>query len=45
MSLALARRVGGTFLSTDHHELDALKAAGVCEVEFIRYSGPPSVIQ
>ena len=34
--LALARRVGGTFLTTDHHEMDPLKAAGVCSIEFIR---------
>lgn len=34
--LALTRRVEGIFLSTDHHELEAIKAAGVCPVEFIR---------
>ena len=34
--LALARRVACPFLSTDHHELDAICAAGVCAVEFIR---------
>ena len=34
--LALTRRLHGTFYTTDHHELDALKAAGVCAIEFIR---------
>lgn len=34
--LALTRRVGGTFLSTDHHELEVIHAAGVCPIEFIR---------
>jgi len=34
--LALARRVGGVFLTTDHHELDALAEAGVCDIRFIR---------
>ncbi|MBI3948044.1 MAG: PIN domain-containing protein [Armatimonadetes bacterium] len=34
--LALARSAGGVFLSTDHHELEAIHAAGVCTVEFIR---------
>ena len=33
--LALVRRLRGTFYTTDHHELDALKAAGVCDIEFI----------
>lgn len=34
--LALARRAGTAFLSTDHHELGAIHAAGVCPIEFIR---------
>ena len=34
--LALARRSGGTFLTTDHHELDAIQAAGLCPIQFIR---------
>jgi len=34
--LALARRLACPFVSTDHHELDAVKAAGVCDVLFIR---------
>lgn len=34
--LALARRVEGTFLTTDHHEMDPLAEAGVCDIQFIR---------
>ncbi len=34
--LALTRRVNGVFLSTDHHELEAINAAGVCRVHFVR---------
>ena len=34
--IALARRVDGTLLTTDHHELDATQAAGVCKVQFVR---------
>ncbi len=34
--VALARRLGCQFASTDHHELDAVHAAGVCDVIFIR---------
>lgn len=34
--LSLARRLGCPFASTDHHELDAVKIAGVCDVLFIR---------
>jgi len=34
--LALARRVGGTFLTTDHHELETIQAAGLCTIQFIR---------
>ena len=34
--LAFARRVGGAFLTTDHHELEPIDEAGVCKVEFIR---------
>ncbi len=34
--IALARRLGCQFASTDHHELDAVRAAGVCDVLFIR---------
>lgn len=34
--LALARRTGGTFLTTDKHELERLRDLGVCPIEFIR---------
>ena len=34
--LALARREGGAFLITDHHELDPLAQAGVRDIRFIR---------
>ncbi len=34
--IALARRLDCEFVSTDHHELDAVHAAGVCKLLFIR---------
>ena len=34
--LALTRRTAGVFLSTGHHELEAIQAAGVCTIQFIR---------
>ena len=34
--VALARRLDCEFVSTDHHELDAVDAAGVCKLNFIR---------
>ncbi len=34
--VALARRLDCEFVSTDHHELDAVAAAGVCKLLFIR---------
>jgi PIN domain nuclease of toxin-antitoxin system len=34
--LALTLRVGGEFVSSDHHELDAIAAAGVCPIRFFR---------
>lgn len=34
--VALARRLNCEFVSTDHHELDAVHAADVCDVLFIR---------
>ncbi|MBI3945591.1 MAG: PIN domain-containing protein [Armatimonadetes bacterium] len=34
--LALARRVGGTFLSTDRHELDNDAVRALCPIRFIR---------
>ncbi len=35
-AVALARRLNCPLISTDHHELDAVHAAGVCDVKFIR---------
>jgi hypothetical protein len=35
-AMALTNRVGGTLLTTDHHELDALALLGVCPMKFIR---------
>ena len=34
--VALARRLNAPLVSTDHHELDAIDKAGVCQVLFIR---------
>lgn len=34
--MALTRTLHGVFLTSDHHELDALKQLGVCDIEFIR---------
>jgi predicted nucleic acid-binding protein len=34
--VALARRLGAEFLTTDRHELTALEAAGVARIVFIR---------
>ena len=34
--VALVRRLRATFLTTDHHELEAIHAAGVCPIRFIR---------
>lgn len=34
--IALARRLNCEFVSTDHHELDAVAASGVCKLLFIR---------
>ncbi len=35
-AIALTKRVGGTLLSSDHHELDPLAALAVCTINFIR---------
>jgi PIN domain nuclease of toxin-antitoxin system len=35
-AITLTRRVGGTLLTSDHHELDPLAAIGVCPITFIR---------
>jgi hypothetical protein len=34
--IALARRVGGELVSSDHHELDPFLPLGLCRVLFIR---------
>jgi predicted nucleic acid-binding protein len=36
VGLALARSLNATFVTSDHHELDALADAGVCRIRFIR---------
>jgi uncharacterized protein with PIN domain len=35
-AVALANRIEGRLVTTDHHELDAVAEQGICEVEFIR---------
>lgn len=35
-AIALTNRVGGTLLSSDHHELDEISSAGICSITFIR---------
>jgi len=35
-AITLTNRVGGTLLTSDHHEMDAIVAAGICSVTFIR---------
>ncbi len=35
-AIALTNWLGGTLLTSDHHELDPLATAGVCPIEFIR---------
>jgi hypothetical protein len=35
-AISLTNRVGGTLLTSDHHELDAVAAAGICPITFIR---------
>ncbi|MCA1612900.1 MAG: type II toxin-antitoxin system VapC family toxin [Acidobacteria bacterium] len=35
-AVTLTNRVGGTLLTSDHHELDRVAAAGICSVTFIR---------
>lgn len=35
-AIALTNRVGGTLLTSDHHEMDPIAAAGVCSITFIR---------
>lgn len=35
-AVALARRLGATLVSSDHHEFDPLAQAGACHILFIR---------
>jgi PIN domain nuclease of toxin-antitoxin system len=35
-AITLTNRVGGTLLTSDHHELDAIATAGACSIAFIR---------
>ena len=35
-ALALTLRLGGELVTSDHHELDALAAAGICPINFFR---------
>lgn len=35
-AIVLTNRVGGTLLTSDHHELDPVAAAGICNITFIR---------
>lgn len=34
--ITLANRAGGSLLTSDHHEMDSVAAAGVCSITFIR---------
>lgn len=35
-AIALTNRLSGSLLTSDHHELDAVAAAGICPITFIR---------
>jgi uncharacterized protein len=35
-AVAFARKVEGELLTSDHHELEAIAAAGVCRIKFFR---------
>ncbi len=35
-AITLTNRVGGTLLTSDHHEMDKIAASGVCSITFIR---------
>jgi len=35
-AVALTKRVGGTLLTSDHHEFDQLATLGICPITFIR---------
>ncbi|MCL5104690.1 MAG: PIN domain-containing protein [Armatimonadetes bacterium] len=34
--VTLAQRMGGEFVTTDHHELDSISQQGVCPIRFVR---------
>lgn len=34
--LTLARQTGGAFITSDHHEMDAIAQAGICSISFFR---------
>jgi len=34
--IVLANKLNGSFLTTDHHELDKVAADGICKIQFIR---------
>ena len=35
-AITLTHRVGGILMTSDHHELDPVAAAGICSIKFIR---------
>ncbi len=35
-AIALTNSIGGTLLTSDHHEMDPIAAAGLCSITFIR---------
>lgn len=35
-AIALTNRLGGVLLTSDHHELDPVAEAGLCNIKFIR---------
>ena len=36
LGITLTNRVGGTFMTADHGELDKIASAGICSITFIR---------
>lgn len=36
IGLALTIRLGGEFLTADHHELDSVATTGICPITFFR---------
>jgi len=35
-AIAVTNRVGGEFVTADHHEFDRIAASGICRIRFIR---------